>query len=122
MDALKIIATAMLSGLGGAIITWAIAAPKNLRQKQNEERERNAGIEEAVQALLRAKIQEIYLTIMERGYCLPYDKENVSRLFQAYKRIGGNSYVEGLVQQIMNTQAIGRDQVTELWRSNNETK
>ena len=108
------IVTTFASGITGAIVAWIVARPERMKVQQDEIKaeqavadERLRNIEEGVQASLRDKLQTLYLRVQKRGKkCLPYEKENASYLFKAYERLGGNSYIHELFQQIMEAEVL----------------
>lgn len=110
IDILKSFATALASGFAGAIVAWIVARPKKQKEKQEEIREeqeksanRLSNIEVGVQSILRDRLQDIYLKANRDGKKLsPYEKNNISYLYNSYRDLGGNSYVTELYSQLMN--------------------
>ena len=90
-----------LSALGGGLAAILIAYPSKHKQKETELNNRIKAIEEGVQSLARAEIQREYIRLMKQGYATAYDKNNASYLYKAYQRLGGNSYITELYNQIM---------------------
>ena len=56
--------------------------------------------EEALKCLLRSNITSKYYVYSELGEIPYYEKENVDRMFEQYKMMGGNSYVDTIVREI----------------------
>lgn len=110
IDILRSFATALASGFAGAIVAWIVARPKKQKEKQEEireEQEKNANqlncLVEGVQSILRDRLQDIYLKANRDGKKLsPYEKNNISYLYNSYKALGGNSYITELYSQLMN--------------------
>lgn len=53
-----------------------------------------------LQALLRDKIVQSYYESMEKGYCPIYKFESINLMYQEYHRLGGNSFVTQLVNEL----------------------
>ena len=101
---LKIILTAFLSAIGGSLATYFMAMPKKRREKQEQQKKELENIKEGVQAILRSQIQSQYSLMIHRGYAKPYEHQNLSYLYESYKKLGGNSYIENLYKQTLNLQ------------------
>ena len=101
---LKIILTAFLSAIGGSLATYFMAMPKKRREKQEQQEKELENIKEGVQAILRSQIQSQYSLMIHRGYAKPYERQNLSYLYESYKKLGGNSYIENLYKQALNLQ------------------
>ena len=101
---LKIILTAFLSAIGGSLATYFMAMPKKRREKQEQKEKELENIKEGVQAILRSQIQSQYSLMTHRGYAKPYESQNLSYLYESYKKLGGNSYIENLYKQALNLQ------------------
>lgn len=56
--------------------------------------------EEALKCLLRSNITSKYYVYTELKEIPLYEKENIDYMFEQYDKMGGNSYVEGLVKEI----------------------
>ena len=68
------------------------------RLKDYKNRDKNQ--EEALKCLLRSNITSKYYVYTELKEIPLYEKENIDYLFEQYDKMGGNSYVEGLVKEI----------------------
>ena len=101
---LKIILTAFLSAIGGSLATYFMAMPKKRHEKQEQQEKELENIKEGVQAILRSQIQSQYSVMIHRGYAKPYEHQNLSYLYESYKKLGGNSYIENLYKQTLNLQ------------------
>ena len=100
---LKIVFTALASALVGSSVTWLRTVPKKRKEASERLSARLDATEEGIRAILAAEIQALYIRLCSphRKYVKPYEKANVSKLFNAYARLGGNSYIKTLYEQIM---------------------
>ncbi|MGB4610915.1 MAG: hypothetical protein WBH77_09885 [Saccharofermentanales bacterium] len=103
-EALKIIIAALVGSIVSSVVTYVFALPKKLKESNKLQNERLSNMEEGIKSLLRNSIQESYLKICNphRTYAKPYEKQNVAETFEAYKQLGGNSYINELYEQIMH--------------------
>ena len=63
-------------------------------------KEKDVRQEEALKCLLRSNITSKYYVYTELKEIPLYEKENIDYMFEQYDKMGGNSYVEGLVKEI----------------------
>ena len=63
-------------------------------------KEKDVRQEEALKCLLRSIITCKYYVYSELGKIPYYEKENIDKMFEQYKMMGGNSYVETIVREI----------------------
>lgn len=56
----------------------------------------------ALQASLRDSILNIYNESMKKGYITMYGKENLAKLFEQYKNLGGNSFIFECCHELNN--------------------
>lgn len=63
-------------------------------------KEKDTRQEEALKCLLRSNITSKYYVYSELKEIPCYEKENIDRMFEQYKMMGGNSYVETIVHEI----------------------
>lgn len=92
----KIITTAIgvvVSSLVTGIICY-------LKGKMQGYKNRDTRQEEALKCLLRSNITSKYYLYSELEKIPYYEKENIDRMFEQYKNMGGNSYVENIVKEI----------------------
>ena len=68
------------------------------RLKDYKNRDKNQ--EESLKCLLRSNITSKYYVYTELKEIPLYEKENIDYMFEQYNKMGGNSYVEGLVKEI----------------------
>lgn len=55
---------------------------------------------------LKSHIVAIYERAKERGYITPMELDTVNRLFDSYKALGGNSYIEAIMHDMNNCMRI----------------
>lgn len=68
--------------------------------KVKDHKNKDSRQEEALKCLLRSNITSKYYVYSELGEIPYYEKENVDRMFEQYKNMGGNSYVDTIVKEI----------------------
>ena len=83
--------TGLIGYLGGKV-----KQNKELEKKREEE---HAIFKGALVCLLRSNITSQCYVYKKLGCVPPYEKENVNYMRQQYKDMGGNSYVDTLVEE-----------------------
>lgn len=68
--------------------------------KVKDYKKRDINQEEALKCLLRSNITSKYYVYNELKEIPIYEKENIDYMFEQYKAMGGNSYVERIVKEI----------------------
>ena len=68
--------------------------------KVKEYKKKDTRQEEALKCLLRSNITSKYYVYSEMGEIPYYEKENIDIMFEEYKNMNGNSYVETIVKEI----------------------
>lgn len=63
-------------------------------------KEKDVRQEETLKCLLRSNITSKYYVYSELKEIPYYEKENIDRMFEQYKKMGGNSYVDTIVREI----------------------
>lgn len=92
----KIILTAV-----GVLVTSIITGVLGyFKGKMKGYQERDTRQEEALKCLLRSNITSKYYVYSELNEIPYYEKENIDRMFEQYKNMGGNSYVDTIVREI----------------------
>lgn len=92
----------LLSGILLACATYTInKARKSREEERKKEEEREKGLYNGVQSLLRESIVDNYNRYMERGCCPIYAKENIEAIFEAYTQLGGNHTAKQLYEALM---------------------
>lgn len=104
MEFFKSFLMAFLGACAGALATYLIALPKKYRANSKMLDERLSKTENGIKSLLRNELQKEYLKICNpnRKWAKPYEKQNISESYQAYKDLGGNSYIDELYEQMMH--------------------
>ena len=74
---------------------YFVAKIKSYKQKDSRQ-------EEALKCLLRSNITSKYYVYSELKEIPYYEKENIDKMFEQYKMMAGNSYVETIVREINN--------------------
>ena len=82
----------------GFIITgllgYLVANVKRYRQKDKNQ-------EEALKCLLRSAITSKYYVYSELKEIPQYEKENLVYMFEQYQKMGGNSYINQIMEEIV---------------------
>ena len=86
---ISVIITALITG----IIGYLTGKMKGYKQRDSRQ-------EEALKCLLRSNITSKYYVYSEMQQIPYYEKENIDRMFEQYKNMGGNSYVDTIVREI----------------------
>lgn len=89
LTVVSVITTATITGVIG-FLTGKI---KGYKQRDTRQ-------EEALKCLLRSNITSKYYVFSELKEIPYYEKENIDRMFEQYKNMGGNSYVDTIVKEI----------------------
>lgn len=76
---------------------------KDRKKKQEEE---GAAERESVRSLLRSEIVRIYYANRERRALHAFEYENVAKLYAAYKKMGGNSFIDRVWDEIQDWEII----------------
>ena len=101
-DYLKVIINSFMSAVAGGLAAYFMAMPRNQREKKKRQKIELENIKEALQAILRSTIQSQYSKMIHKGFAKPYERQNLSYLYESYKKLGGNSYIENLYKQALN--------------------
>lgn len=70
--------------------------------KIKEHKNQEGNQQKALKCLLRSSITKIYYKYTELGYIPRYEKENVIYLYEQYKAMDGNSYINSIIKEIEN--------------------
>lgn len=91
----------MVNQIVGTIITFVVSGILGyLAKTVSSYKNRDNTQEEALKCLLRSAITSKYYVYNEIGKIPQYEKENVNYMFEQYKKMNGNSYVEQIVNEI----------------------
>ena len=99
----------MIAYISAHWVEWIFAALmaalgwgyKNVSARLKKEQLKNEAIAEGVQALLRESIVENYNRYKEENSCPLVVKQSVSRVFEAYHKLGGNDIATELYNKIL---------------------
>ena len=89
---LKVILT-IVSFIVTGVLGYFVGKVKEYRKKDTRQ-------EEALKCLLRSNITSKYYVYSQMGEIPYYEKENIDRMYEQYKNMGGNSYVDTIVKEI----------------------
>ena len=64
-------------------------------------------LQDASRADLKADIVRLYEAAIARGYLTHFELDILTRKFEAYKKLGGNSYIAELVSRLMELPVMG---------------
>lgn len=68
-----------------------------------QEKTRNTALQEGLQALLRAKIVEVYRRHVEQDGWIPlYTRESIFACYEAYEKLGKNGVINDYMKQILD--------------------
>ena len=81
----------------GFIITGVLGY---LSAKVKEHKRKDTQQQKALMCLLRSSITSKYYVYKEIGSIPYYEKENIDKMHEQYKDMGGNSYVDIIVDEI----------------------
>jgi hypothetical protein len=89
---LKVILT-VVGFIVTGVMGYLTARIKDYKHKETRQ-------EDALRCLLRSNITSKYYVYSELKEIPYYEKENIDRMFEQYKKMGGNSYVDTIVREI----------------------
>ena len=89
---LKVILT-VVGFITTGVLGYLVAKVKDYKKQDTNQ-------EEALKCLLRSNITSKYYVYNELKEIPLYEKENIDYMFEQYKLMGGNSYVERIVKEI----------------------
>ena len=72
---------------------YLVAKIKEYRRKDNNQ-------EKALKCLLRSAITSKYYVYTELKEIPHYEKENIAYMYEQYKAMGGNSYVDNIMKEV----------------------
>lgn len=99
----EILLKAILTAVGfivTGLLGYFSAQIKQYKEKEKKQAEKDNNQEEALKCILRSLITSKYYTYKELGVIPYYEKENVDYMFEQYRTMGGNSYVEQIVNEL----------------------
>ena len=77
-----------------------------VKERQEKEAKEAATEHESVKCLLRSEITRIYYANRERRRLHSFEYQNVSMLYEAYKAMGGNSFVDRIWAEMQEWEII----------------
>lgn len=72
----------------------------SIKSRKKKEVDQEEAEHESVRSLLRSEIVRIYYANRERKALHSFEYENVVKLYGAYKKMGGNSFVDKIWEEI----------------------
>lgn len=75
------------------VLGYLVAKVKAYKNRDNNQ-------QEALKCLLRSVITSKYYVYTEIGEIPVYEKENIIYMYEQYKAMGGNSYIENIMKDI----------------------
>lgn len=88
----KIVLT-VVSFIVTGLLGYFTAKVKEYKSKDNTQ-------QEALKCLLRSAITSKYYVYTEISSIPLYEKENINYMYEQYKKMGGNSYINKIVEEI----------------------
>lgn len=82
------------------ILGYLTAKIKEYKQKAKKQEEKDSLQQNALMCLLRSNVTSKYYVYKELGAIPYYEKENVDKIHEQYKKMGGNSYVDTIVEEM----------------------
>lgn len=80
------------------VLGYLAAKVKDYKRKENNQ-------EKALKCLLRSAITSKYYVYTELKEIPHYEKENIAYMYEQYKAMGGNSYIDNIMREL-NTLAV----------------
>lgn len=101
MEIITYIGAHWVEWLFTACLALLTLAWRTVSARLKAEQAKNEAIAEGVQSLLRESIVTNYNRYHDKGFCPIYARESLKKVFESYKRLGGNSVAEGLYHKLM---------------------
>lgn len=103
MDALEYLKQiAAIFGYVSAIVTAAVLLIKPLRDKVLGFK----SIVSGMKCLLRADMLRMYYKHHDRNEIRQHERENFEAEYRAYKALGGNSFIDGIYQEVTKWEVV----------------
>lgn len=96
------IITSLLSAISGYLVSLVKNYKKREIAREDEIRIREENQKTTLQALLRNAITTKYYIYIQIGSIPTWERENSLHLFEEYKKQGGNSYVEMIMNELLS--------------------
>ena len=94
--------TSILQGAGAlvTIVLFTVNCVLAARSRKKKEVDQEEAEHESVRSLLRSEIVRIYYANRERRSLHSFEYENIVKLYEAYKKMGGNSFIDKIWDEI----------------------
>ena len=89
-----------------SLVTGIVLCIKPVRERIIGRRREEAEEREATKALLRNDIVEIYFHKREKAQLHQFEYENLFMLYDSYKKLGGNSFVDRIWEDIQSWEIV----------------
>ena len=90
----------VIGSLSTILSTAVIAMVSSMRKQFNAFMDEHKLLMETERNDLKSHIVAIYERAKDRGYITHYEVASVNRLFDSYRKLGGNSYIEAIVHEM----------------------
>lgn len=102
--------SALMAGAIGSAVTYFIAAPNRMRERERLERQRLDNLEKKIDNLIdaslfsyREEIAEKHAKLMKKGYASELEKRNFEEEYKIYIELGGNGErMELMTKEVLN--------------------
>lgn len=93
---------AIITGIIGSVEFLYLRLNKKLKQKIVDcTKAQNDSQNEALKCLLRSQITGIYYVYKELNEVPEYVRQNMTYMYEQYKKMGGNSYIDVIYEDFM---------------------
>lgn len=89
-----------------SLVTGVVLCVKPIREKIIGRRREEAEEREATKCLLRNDIVEIYFHKCDKAQLHQFEYENLAMLYDSYKKLGGNSFVDKIWENIQSWEIV----------------
>lgn len=90
----------VIGSLSTILSTAVIAMVSSMRKQFNDFMDEHKLLMETERNDLKSHIVAIYERAKERGYITHFELDSVNRLYDSYRKLGGNSYIEAIVHEM----------------------
>ena len=89
-----------IKGLVGVVISGLTLWVSRFWSKFKKQQETNCAMQDAMQALIRNQIVDIYYKYIDLGYIPAFAHDSLYHLYDTYKLLNGNGFIEDLMNQL----------------------
>lgn len=82
------------------VLGYLTARVKEYKARVKKQEEKDKLQQNGLMCLLRSNITSKYYVYKELGAIPYYEKENIDKMHEQYKKMGGNSYVDTIVVEL----------------------